>query len=131
MSKIQDPISRRAIEIQVNEYGQTPKQLFKNPHPKRFSNKISDFFISEENPKIINLTLKPEEEEELGIATSERGLEKIDITDKMNKKKNINISESKNIQEENEEMANTGTIGKEINFNFDRHYSQLPRFHKR
>lgn len=38
MSKIQDPVSKTAIEIQVNEYGQAPNQLFKTPHPKKFSN---------------------------------------------------------------------------------------------
>jgi hypothetical protein len=37
VNKIQDPVSKNAIEIQVNEYGQSPKQLFKTPHPKRFS----------------------------------------------------------------------------------------------
>lgn len=32
---IRDPIERRAFEIQINEFGQTPKQLFKIPHPPR------------------------------------------------------------------------------------------------
>lgn len=39
LDKIIDPIEKKAIEIQVNEYGQTPRQLFKNPHPRKFSNK--------------------------------------------------------------------------------------------
>lgn len=32
---ISDPIERRAIKIQIAEYGQTPKQLFDSPHPQR------------------------------------------------------------------------------------------------
>lgn len=32
---VADPIERRAIELQINEFGQTPKQLFKIPHPPR------------------------------------------------------------------------------------------------
>jgi factor associated with neutral sphingomyelinase activation len=32
---ITDPVERRAIELQINEFGQTPKQLFKIPHPPR------------------------------------------------------------------------------------------------
>jgi hypothetical protein len=32
---IADPVERRAIELQINEFGQTPKQLFKIPHPPR------------------------------------------------------------------------------------------------
>jgi hypothetical protein len=33
---IQDSIQRAALEIQINEFGQTPKQLFKIPHPPRY-----------------------------------------------------------------------------------------------
>ena len=32
---IADPIERRALKIQIAEYGQTPKQLFHTPHPQR------------------------------------------------------------------------------------------------
>lgn len=32
---ISDPIERRALKIQIAEYGQTPKQLFDAPHPQR------------------------------------------------------------------------------------------------
>ncbi|KAJ3031276.1 UNVERIFIED_CONTAM: Neurobeachin-like protein 2 [Siphonaria sp. JEL0065] len=37
IDQIQDPIERRSIEDQINNFGQTPMQLFKKPHPKRFS----------------------------------------------------------------------------------------------
>jgi len=33
---IQDPGERAAIELQINEFGQTPKQLFRIAHPRRF-----------------------------------------------------------------------------------------------
>ena len=32
---IQDPVERRSIEDQINNFGQTPSQLFKKPHVKR------------------------------------------------------------------------------------------------
>ncbi|KAI9091275.1 hypothetical protein DFS34DRAFT_328787 [Phlyctochytrium arcticum] len=32
---IKDPIERRSIEDQINNFGQTPSQLFKKPHPRR------------------------------------------------------------------------------------------------
>ncbi|TPX69384.1 hypothetical protein SpCBS45565_g02416 [Spizellomyces sp. 'palustris'] len=32
---IKDPMERRSIEDQINNFGQTPSQLFKKPHPKR------------------------------------------------------------------------------------------------
>ncbi len=33
--KIDDPVHRRSMEAQINEFGQTPKQLFKSAHPER------------------------------------------------------------------------------------------------
>jgi len=42
-----DLISRRALEIQITEYGQTPKQIFFKPHPKRFSNKLTGDLMKE------------------------------------------------------------------------------------
>ncbi|KAJ3287848.1 Neurobeachin-like protein 2 [Rhizoclosmatium sp. JEL0117] len=35
IDQIQDPVERRSIEDQINNFGQTPMQLFKKPHPKR------------------------------------------------------------------------------------------------
>ena len=32
---IENLVERRAVIVQINEYGQTPKQLFKLPHPSR------------------------------------------------------------------------------------------------
>eukprot|EP00002_Diphylleia_rotans_P033924 TRINITY_DN7258_c0_g1_i1.p1 TRINITY_DN7258_c0_g1~~TRINITY_DN7258_c0_g1_i1.p1 ORF type:complete len:928 (-),score=199.57 TRINITY_DN7258_c0_g1_i1:277-3060(-) len=37
MDAITDPVVRRGLEAQINEFGQTPKQLFIHPHPKRYS----------------------------------------------------------------------------------------------
>ncbi|TGZ71309.1 hypothetical protein CRM22_002720 [Opisthorchis felineus] len=37
VDQIQDPIRAQAVEAMINNYGQTPKQLFKrHPHPSRF-----------------------------------------------------------------------------------------------
>ena len=32
---VSDPFERRALKVQINEYGQIPKQLFTEPHPVR------------------------------------------------------------------------------------------------
>ena len=32
---IEDPVERRSIEMQIREFGQTPKQIFTTPHPPR------------------------------------------------------------------------------------------------
>lgn len=36
---IKDPVERRSIEDQINNFGQTPSQLFKKPHAKRLPKK--------------------------------------------------------------------------------------------
>ncbi|KYQ89935.1 BEACH domain-containing protein [Tieghemostelium lacteum] len=35
IESISDPFERESLEAQINEFGQTPKQLFKNPHPPK------------------------------------------------------------------------------------------------
>ena len=35
LENIEDPVERNAYLDQINEYGQTPKQLFQEPHPER------------------------------------------------------------------------------------------------
>lgn len=35
VEQITDPRERRAVELQISEFGQTPTQLFKKPHPPR------------------------------------------------------------------------------------------------
>jgi hypothetical protein len=37
VESIDDPIERAGIEAQISEFGQTPKQLFTQPHPQRFT----------------------------------------------------------------------------------------------
>lgn len=37
IDEIADPMERMAILIQINEFGQTPHQIFTGPHPQRFS----------------------------------------------------------------------------------------------
>ncbi len=119
LAKIQDPISRKAIEIQVNEYGQTPKQLFKNPHPKRFSNKICEIFI-DETKKIINFNIKEEQDNNLDFKDNNED----DSRDKV--KENIEI-----LKEEGDTKYTEVLEIKEVNFNFDRVYTQLSKFHKK
>lgn len=35
IESVEDPIERKGLEAQINEFGQTPKQIFKHPHPPR------------------------------------------------------------------------------------------------
>lgn len=36
LEKIDDPIQRAGLEVQIHEFGQVPQQLFQEPHPTRF-----------------------------------------------------------------------------------------------
>lgn len=77
-----DPLKRQALVTQINEFGQAPKQLFFDPHPKRLSlverkkilvGEMSDMFASQqENPLppveelVIDTTLDDSDESEYG-----------------------------------------------------------------
>lgn len=62
MNNTHESITRRALEIQITEYGQTPKQIFFKPHPKRFTNKLAGDLLKEnsliQGLKHINFTEK-------------------------------------------------------------------------
>lgn len=49
---ITDAAERKSLETQIMEFGQTPKQLFKSPHPQRFT--------SQSVPKIISGVINPQ-----------------------------------------------------------------------
>jgi factor associated with neutral sphingomyelinase activation len=48
LEKIEDPFERYATEQQINEFGQTPRQLFRYDHPQKFSTKpiVKSLFIA-------------------------------------------------------------------------------------
>lgn len=47
LEKIEDPVEKKAIRVQINEFGQTPKQLFKIPHPPRMALITSNVIVKE------------------------------------------------------------------------------------
>jgi factor associated with neutral sphingomyelinase activation len=98
ITRVQDIVAKKAIEIQVNEYGQTPKQLFKKPHPKRFSNKISIMLKEEKVAEIMNEPIDG------GVGVAEEVAK-------------IEIYESDKIIE--------------AYYNFNRTFTQIPKYHKK
>lgn len=63
LDKIEDDILREATEGMINNFGQTPTQLLKKPHPKRKSlaeidsGKLKLITQLEINPNTINFSL--------------------------------------------------------------------------
>lgn len=102
----------------MNEFGQTPKQIFKTPHPKRFLNKVNEIYISQEDIVEVNLenstSLNEQNEESKLSITEEKKKSKGSISDEILNKLNINLNEEKDIV-----------------FNFDRNYISFPKFHKK
>uniref|UniRef100_A0A2C9KF32 BEACH domain-containing protein n=1 Tax=Biomphalaria glabrata TaxID=6526 RepID=A0A2C9KF32_BIOGL len=53
LDSIQDASERRSLETQIMEFGQTPKQLFKGPHPQRFkSQSIPSYILESSLPQL-------------------------------------------------------------------------------
>lgn len=46
VNSVQDPVKRHALRTMVKTYGQTPKQLFRNPHPARMPSQALDNPVS-------------------------------------------------------------------------------------
>ena len=51
LEKIEDLVEKKAIRVQINEFGQTPKQLFKIPHPPRMAIIGSGIIVKEISDK--------------------------------------------------------------------------------
>lgn len=66
IEQVKDPMERRAIESQINEFGQTPMQLFTQPHPRRRNRPVTPdpesvfhLSFSEQNPGNPNVESSP------------------------------------------------------------------------
>lgn len=49
IDEVNDLVEKKSIEQQIDEFGQTPKQLFKHPHPRRNANISIIRSLSEES----------------------------------------------------------------------------------
>ncbi|CDW73591.1 protein fan [Stylonychia lemnae] len=65
--KLQDPVQRLAYEVQITEFGQTPRQLFRLPHPQKYSKVIPKSLCAtlESIQSTANAVMKDHEEQKL------------------------------------------------------------------
>ena len=130
----------KMIRIQINEFGQVPKQLFKEPHPIKFSNEIREL-----NPIIINDEINDEEEEKNEDNNIDTNKNINDNIDKENKKENENEKKEKEesefkgnfeekIEEEEKEEIETiityPTYSK-LKYNYNKNFLKVSNFHKK
>lgn len=104
LEKIEDPVEKKAIRVQINEFGQTPKQLFKIPHPPRMALMMSNMMVKELNEK-----------------------------EKKNEKKGTmeSFEESKDSNAEKKTMMDNQSIGKFINNKETFKYALIQKVHKK
>ena len=130
---LNDKEQKKIIKIQINEFGKVPFQLFKEKHPKKFSNKIKELnpFIS--NDKIIenNNKNKEIEDKEKNKEIKITFNEKKQIENKILKDKEFILSD--NHQEKINELKSKKTtfeIKTDLNYNlFKNKFSLLKNFH--
>eukprot|EP00475_Leptophrys_vorax_P040530 TRINITY_DN7526_c0_g1_i1.p1 TRINITY_DN7526_c0_g1~~TRINITY_DN7526_c0_g1_i1.p1 ORF type:complete len:744 (-),score=177.26 TRINITY_DN7526_c0_g1_i1:1856-3871(-) len=62
IESITDPNERASLELQINEFGQTPRQLFLAPHPRRYSEEdcVVEQELSSSSPSVPVLDLPSE-----------------------------------------------------------------------
>lgn len=101
---IEDPFERFATEQQINEFGQTPRQLFRYDHPQKFSTKpiVKSLFINHdeivENMVLPNkISLDVEEEVKNYEPVIVEKYKEIGITDIDYQPKKRNINANSNI----------------------------------
>jgi len=115
LDEIEDPFERFATEQQINEFGRTPRQLFRYDHPPKFSTKpiIKSLFISPEEivdswklPSKIPLNLEESktsssyEEEKKSITNSNESSSKNEFNASTNLPKKLSEKKPKSKYEE-------------------------------
>ena len=130
----------KMIRIQINEFGQVPKQLFREPHPKKFSNEIKEL-----NPIVINDEINDEEEEKNEDNNIDSNKKINDNIDKEDKKENDKEKkekeenefkgnfEEKIEEEEKEEIETiiTYPIYSKLKYNYNKNFLKVSNFHKK
>ena len=116
----------KMIKMQINEFGQVPKQLFKGPHPQRFSNSIREL-----TPPIIE-----KRKESKNSFKSIQKKDEINEEEKVNEKKEEIAEtikkEEEDQREEIEEIKETATEPiLNISFSLKKQYNLLKNHHKR
>ncbi len=116
----------KMIKMQINEFGQVPKQLFKGPHPQRFSNSIREL-----TPPIIE-----KRKESNNSFKSIQKKDEINEEEKVNEKKEEIAETIKNEEEDQreeiEEIKETATEPiLNISFSLKKQYNLLKNHHKR
>ena len=116
----------KMIKMQINEFGQVPKQLFKGPHPQRFSNSIREL-----TPPIIE-----KRKESNNSFKSIQKKDEINEEEKVNEKKEEIAEtikkEEEDQREEIEEIKETATEPIwNISFSLKKQYNLLKNHHKR
>ena len=116
----------KMIKMQINEFGQVPKQLFKGPHPQRFSNSIREL-----TPPIIE-----KRKESNNSFKSIQKKDEINEEEKVNEKKEEIAEtikkEEEDQREEIEEIKETATEPiLNISFSLKKQYNLLKNHHKR
>lgn len=118
---ISDPFERFATEQQINEFGQTPRQLFRYDHPQKYSSKqiVKSLFISADEvmgkaklPNMINLQKEETKETKQSFSPSkEVGITDIDFSSRRKLRQEESVEESKDSfyapKEEKKELFHT------------------------
>ena len=142
----------KMIRIQINEFGQVPKQIFKEPHPKKFSNQIRDLnpFGNNNKESDDEDNINKEDKNKLNNNNNNNSIDnnsdnilennKSNIQDE--KEKNIiesekeiksNFEEEKIFEEEKEEIETiiNYPIYSKLKYSYNKNFIKISNFHKK
>jgi hypothetical protein len=142
----------KMIRIQINEFGQVPKQIFKEPHPKKFSNQIRDLnpFGNNNKESDDEDNINKEDKNKLNDNNNNNSIDnnsdnilennKSNIQDE--KEKNIiesekeiksNFDEEKIFEEEKEEIETiiNYPIYSKLKYSYNKNFIKISNFHKK
>jgi len=120
LDAIMDPVEKNALKLQINEFGQTPKQIFKIPHPPRHDFKVHIYNPPKNNSAVKylpkdNVLKDLEETEDFEIVDSSKVKNTVEIPkDNLSDYQEEEAHEERRIRDEDEEEEVYGEILKAV-----------------
>lgn len=130
----------KILKMQINEFGQVPAQLFKKPHPQRFTNKIREIVITANESVSVkdNAQMKGEKDNNVVVDTKNNNIKNNNNSNSSNKVQQthaeIKTSIVKSQTISNNTSSNTQSVKLPIiptNFKLNKKFKHIEKVHNK
>eukprot|EP00347_Sterkiella_histriomuscorum_P003989 403362173 len=106
--KLTDPVQRIAFEVQITEFGQTPRQLFRKTHPQKYSKFIPKTLTATQESIVSTATTVIQDHEEQKLESKFKQI----VEDELNENTNQSPKKQQQIQQQKSQQEDINEVKK-------------------